>query len=192
MGASMSDNLRSYTTAIYGFDAVIQRVPADGWDAPSPCDGWNARDVVAHQIGVFDGVATMARSGEMVMPSPPEIEGDPVSAWTASRNGLLEALDQPDVLKRPGAYWFGTTTIDDLLAIVRYDPLAHAWDVATAVGLEHCCSNDVAEAALVSLEPLAPMMREHGLIGDPVEVSPDADAFTKFLGMVGRDPSRQR
>ena len=29
----MSQNLRNYTKALYGFDAVVQRVPADRWDA---------------------------------------------------------------------------------------------------------------------------------------------------------------
>ena len=50
----MSTNSRNYTKALYGFDAVVQRVPADRWDAPSPCEGWCARDVVAHASGVVD------------------------------------------------------------------------------------------------------------------------------------------
>jgi hypothetical protein len=33
--------------ALYGFDAVAPRVPADRWDAQSPCDGWCAFDVPA-------------------------------------------------------------------------------------------------------------------------------------------------
>jgi len=51
MGVSMSTNLRNYTKALYGFDAVVQRVPEDRWDADSPCDGWSARDVVTHACG---------------------------------------------------------------------------------------------------------------------------------------------
>jgi hypothetical protein len=43
----MSTNLRAYTKAIYAFDAVAQRVPADAWDRPSPCDDWTARQVAA-------------------------------------------------------------------------------------------------------------------------------------------------
>ncbi len=185
----MSENLRSYTTAIYGFDAVIQRVPDDRWDAASPCEGWSARDVVLHQIAVFDGVAAMARTGEMVAPAPPESVDDPRAAWAASRDGLLESLDHPDVLRRSGSYWFGTTTIDDLLGIVMYDPLAHAWDVATATGIDHHCSPEVAAAALVTIEQLAPTLREYGLIGEPVETGDGADPVSKFLAVVGRDPS---
>jgi hypothetical protein len=35
----MSTNLQNYTKALYGFDAVVQRVPSDRWDADTPCDG---------------------------------------------------------------------------------------------------------------------------------------------------------
>jgi len=184
----MSDNLRHYVTAIYGFDAVIRRVPDDRWSAASPCEGWSARDVVLHQIGVFDGVATMARSGDLVRPDPSDEVDDLLVAWTHSRDELLESLDHPDVLRRPGSYWFDTTSIDELLGVVMYDPLAHAWDVATAVGIEHHCSADVAAAALGTIEQMAPTLRQYGLIADAVEVPADADPVTTFLGVVGRNP----
>lgn len=184
----MSENLRHYITAIYGFDAVIRRVPDDGWDAASPCEGWTARDVVLHQIGVFDAVASMARTGELARPAPPESVEDLVAAWTESRDGLLESLDHPDVLRRRGPYWFGAMTIDNLLGVVMYDPLAHAWDVATAVGIDHHCSEGVATAALVRIEEISATLREFGLIGEPVEVPAESDALTRFLGLVGRHP----
>ena len=68
----MSENLRNFTKAIYGMDAVVQRVPVDAWDNGSPCEGWTARDVVGHQAGVLNGVAQIARTGEMAMPVPPD------------------------------------------------------------------------------------------------------------------------
>ena len=132
----------------------------------------------------------MARSGEMVAPAPPEPVDDLHGAWTASRDGLLESLDHADVLRRPGSYWFGATTIDELLGIVVYDPLAHAWDVATATGIDHHCSPEVAASALVTIEQLAPTLREYGLIGEPVDAGDGADPVSKFLAVVGRDPTR--
>ena len=100
----MSQNLRNYVKAIYGMDAVVQRVPDDKWSADSPCEGWTARDVVAHQIGVFDAVAQMARTGTVVFPETPEVEGSIVEAWNASRDGLIESLDQPGAINRVGEY----------------------------------------------------------------------------------------
>jgi uncharacterized protein (TIGR03083 family) len=67
----MSQELRNYTKALYRFDAVVQQVPRDAWDAASPCDGWCARDVVAHAAGVMNAIETMARTGANALPATP-------------------------------------------------------------------------------------------------------------------------
>jgi uncharacterized protein (TIGR03086 family) len=184
----MSQHLRNYTKALYGFDAVIQRVPADAWDADSPCDGWCARDVVTHAISVMNAIEQMARTGENAMPQDPEPTDDPVGRWNAARDALLEALDHPNVIGRVGNYWFGESTIDDILAFSVWDPLGHAWDLATATGLEPHGSDDVAEASLAVIGANADMIRGMGLMGDPVEVPDDAPAYARFLGLIGRSP----
>lgn len=188
-GTNMSTNLQNYTAALYGFDAVVQRVPSDRWDADSPCDGWCARDVVAHAAGVIDAVAAMARTGEVAMPEMPDAGDDPVGLWNASLKSLLQALDQPGVIGKVGNYWFGESTIDDVLAFTTWDPLGHSWDLAKATGLEAHASPDVAEAMIASIEPNAELLRSMGLMGQPVEVPSDADAMTRFLGLIGRDPT---
>ena len=94
----MSTSLRNYTKALYGFDAVIQRVPSDRWDADSPCEGWSARDVVVHACGVMQAVEAMARTGENVSPATPDPVDDIVELWNSTRDDLLEALDHPNVL----------------------------------------------------------------------------------------------
>lgn len=187
----MSTNLRNYTKALYGFDAVVQRVPEDRWDADSPCEGWCARDVVAHVSGVVDAVAAMARTGEVAMPQMPDPGDDPVGLWNASLDGLLEALDQPGVVGKVGTYWFGESTIDDVLAFTTWDPLGHSWDLAQAAGLDAHASDDVAEATIANIEPNAELIRSMGLMGSLVEVPSDADAMTRFLGLIGRDPNRR-
>ncbi len=184
----MSVNSRNYTKALYGFDAVVQRVPADRWDADSPCEGWCARDVVAHAAGVIDAVAKMARTGQVAMPETPEVGDDPVGVWNASLSNLLEALDQPGTINRVGQYWFGESPIDDVLAFTTWDPLGHSWDLATAVGLDAHASEDVAEAAIAVISANADALRGMKLMGDAVDVPADASAMDRFLGLTGRDP----
>ena len=186
----MSTSLRNYTKALYGFDAVIQRVPTDRWDADSPCDGWSAGDVVVHACGVMEAVAAMARSGENVPPSTLDPVDDVVELWNMTRDDLLEALDHPNVVNRVGNYWFGEGTIDDILAFSVWDQLGHSWDVARAVGLDAHASDDVAEASTAVISANADMLRKMGLMGDPVEVAADAPAMERFLGLIGRDPNR--
>jgi len=184
----MTQELRNYTKALYGFDAVIQRVPPDAWDADSPCDGWCARDVVAHAAGVMNAIETMALTGENALPATPDPGDDPVGLWDQSLDSLLEALDQPDTLRRRGNFWFGESSINDILAFSVWDPLGHAWDLGQATGVEVRGSDDVADASMTVIGANADMLRSMGLMGDPVTVSDDAPAYTRFLALIGRDP----
>jgi len=95
----MSENLRHFTASLYGFDAVVQRVEPDQWSNESPCEGWCARDVVAHQASVLTAVTKIAESGEMVGPAEFELGDDPVATWNDVRDGVLAALDRPGVPK---------------------------------------------------------------------------------------------
>ncbi len=185
----MSQNLRNYTKAVYGLDAVIQRVPDDQWDSASKCDGWTVRDVVAHAAGVMDAVAAMAETGQVAFPANADVSGGAVEAWNASRDRVLAALDQPGAVNRAGEYWFGPSTIGDIIGFSQYDGIAHAWDIASAIGMDACSSQELAEAALVSLEGAGDGLRALGLLADPIAVPADADAMNRLLGATGRNPN---
>ena len=184
----MSQNLRNFTKALYGFDAVVQRVGPDQWDAQSPCEGWCARDVVAHAAGVLDAVAEMARTGEVAMPEMPEAGGHVVGLWSTSRDEVLEALDHPGVINQVGDYWFGEATIDDILGFSQWDTLLHSWDLGQAVGLEAYASQEVAEASFTTIGAVAEALRGMNLMADPVDVPSDASPMTRLLGLTGRNP----
>jgi uncharacterized protein (TIGR03083 family) len=100
----MSEALRTYTRALYGFDHVVRLVPPCGWEAPSPCKGWTARDVVGHVIGVQRYVETLARGTQATInpwEDPGAIAGDdPVAAWSRLLDDVLQALDHPGVVHR--------------------------------------------------------------------------------------------
>jgi uncharacterized protein (TIGR03086 family) len=185
----MSTARRNYTTALFGMDAVVQRVPPDAWAADSPCEGWCAGDVVAHAVGVMNAIETMARTGENALPEMPDAGDDPVALWNDARDALLEALDQPGVLEQRGNYWFGESTIDDILAFSVWDPLGHAWDLGRATGLEPHGSDAVAAASMEVIGANAEMLRSMGLMADPVEIGDDAPTYSRFLALTGRDPA---
>lgn len=184
----MSANLRNFTSAVYSFDAVVQRLPEQAWDAPSACEGWSGRDLLQHQCAVLEGVRLVASSGQMAAPTPPEDVSDPVATWNACRDGLLEALDQPGVLQQQGPFWFDTPTLDAMIGVVQWDPLAHAWDLAQTCDAQACLNEAVAEASLQTILSMQPLLIESGRIGQPVEVPADAPASQRFLGATGRQP----
>lgn len=184
----MSANLRNFTKALYAMDAVVQRVPADTWDNGSPCEGWTARDVVGHQVAVLNGAAQIARTGEMAMPTPPDDVSDPVAVWAEARDGILEALDAPGVLHQQGAYWFGPMSVDDLIGVVQWDPLTHAWDVAKATGVEAVIDEGLAQLSYDRISSMRDALAGMNLVGEQVPVPDDADIVSRYLGLVGRDP----
>lgn len=185
----MSENLRNFTTAVYGFDAVVQRTPAEAWDAQSACPDWSGRELLQHQCAVLNGVAEMARTGAMAKPTPPEDMSDPVATWNQCRTELLEALDQPGAINQAGPFWFDTATIDDTIGVVMWDPLAHTWDLAACSGTQAVLDESVCETAAKTIHSMQPMLEETGRTGPPVAVADDAPAWQRFLGATGRNPA---
>lgn len=184
----MSQNLRNFSAAVFGFDAVVQRMPADAWDKPSACEGWSARDLLQHQCAVLNGVAQVARTRAMAAPKAPEDVSDPVATWNECRDAVLAALDAPDTLNTQGPFWFDAPTVDALIGIVAWDPLAHSWDLAQTCGMEACLNETVAQATLDTILPMQGMLEETDRIGAPVEVPADASAGDRFLAATGRQP----
>ena len=145
--------------------------------------------MVVHCIGVMNALKAQADTGEMVLPETPEVGDDLLAAWNTARDETLEALDRDGVLDQEGNYWTGPGTVDDLLGFAMWDPLTHSWDLSTAVGIEAAGSDELAAAAMPVIEGMAPMLREMGHLGDPIEVPANAGTMSRFLGLTGRDPA---
>jgi len=184
----MSENLRNFTKAIFGVDAVVTRVPDDAWDNPSPCEGWTARDVLGHHVGVLAGIAHMAAGQDMIAPTTPEDLSDPQGLWAEARDSVLETLDQPGSLQHHGKYWFGPMTIDQLLGITVWDPLAHAWDIGKSTGVDAVLAEDVVAASAATIGAMRDGLAKRQLVGAEVSVAEGASAVDRFLGLIGRDP----
>jgi uncharacterized protein (TIGR03086 family) len=141
-------------------------------------------------VGVFDGVAHVAAGNEMILPAPPDDVSDPLAVWVEGRDRVLEALDQEGALDHEGKYWFGPMTIDQLIGVVQWDPLAHAWDVSQATGVEAVLDEELARLSYERISAMRESLAKMRLIGDEVAVAADASYIDRFLGLIGRDPGR--
>lgn len=101
---------------------------------------------------------------------------DPLASIRRHRAGLLVALDQTGVLKRPVVSRVGTHTIDSYMAFMRSDAFMNSWDIATACGLD-----PMFDPAMVALIVDDDGKRGHG----PV-------ASTRSLRGCTRRPRRRR
>jgi len=64
----------------------------------------------------------------------------------------------------------------------------HTWDLGRAAGREVTLDPDVCAELLAGMEPVEQLIRESGHYGPRVDVPADADAQTRMLGFIGRDP----
>ena len=182
----MSQNSRNFVQAVHAFDAVVQRTDAAAWQNATPCEGWNATDLLEHQCAVLNGVAAVASSGQMAAPTPPADMSDPQAVWAETRDNVLSSLDQQGVLNQQGPFWFNAPTVDDMVGIVMWDAVTHAWDLAQAVGESHGLDDALVQACYDAVAPLSDMLVETGRTGPVIEVSADAPILDRYLGLVGR------
>ena len=186
----MSVNLRDFTRAAYTFDAVVRRAPSDTWERQSPCEDWTAAEVVGHIVWTMHRITAGARGRERPAEQPEaDIAGDdPVATWNGAFHETLAALDRPGALDTTVDVAFGTTTIDGVLAFVPSDLLAHAWDVATAAGIDAHLPADLCERFAVGIAAAGDGVRGPGRMAAAVAVPADADAATRFIAQTGRTP----
>jgi uncharacterized protein (TIGR03086 family) len=68
------------------------------------------------------------------------------------------------------------------------DLFMHTWDLARATGQDDRLDSDFCVELLAGMEPIEQVIRSSGQYGARVPVKDDADAQTKMLGFIGRDP----
>jgi uncharacterized protein (TIGR03086 family) len=189
----MSDNRRIYTKALYGFDHVVRLVPGSAWSNPSPCEDWTARDVLGHVIAVQGYVESLARGVEPTLNPyglPGELAGDdPLRAWAAARESVLEAIDVPGVLEHAVQTFRAEETVDNFLAWNVVDTVAHTWDLARAGGVDDHLDDDLIAHATAQAGPVIEAMRVPPFFSAEVVIPSDPSPTAQFLAMLGRRTS---
>jgi uncharacterized protein (TIGR03086 family) len=158
------------------------------WDAPSPVAGWTARDVVGHLIEWFSGFLSSGAGIEL--PLGPSVVADPVVAWQVYCDGVQAVLDDPETAHRELTNpHVGTMPLETAIdQIYTPDVFMHTWDLARATGQDDRLDPDFCAQLLGGMEQMEQVLRDSGQFGTRVVVPGDADAQTKLLGFIGRDP----
>jgi uncharacterized protein (TIGR03086 family) len=169
-----------------GFSDRVRAVT--DWDAPSPVAEWTTRDVVRHLVEWFPSF--LANGAGITLPHVPDPDADPAGAWQAHSDAVQALLDDPatadKVLSNPHT---GDVPLPD--AIDRFytsDVFMHTWDLARGAGLDDRLDPDVCADLVAGMEPMADVLAASGHYGPRVPVPDSADAQTKLLGLIGRDP----
>lgn len=170
------------------FTEQVETMPDGAWDAPSPCEGWVARDVVRH---LTEWVPPFLASGSSVGIEPgPSVDDDPAAAWRHLRDAITAVLDDPGIgttrFEHPRA---GSHALDDAVyQFIVGDVLVHTWDLARSAGRDVTLDPEVVHTMLEAMEPIADVLAASGQYGPRVPVPADADEQTKLIALSGRTP----
>jgi uncharacterized protein (TIGR03086 family) len=179
----ISDRYRRVAEA---FSARVAQVPADAWDNPSPCEGWAARDVVAH---VSEAAGRFLGRVGVELPAGADPAADPVAAWETARDAIVAALEDPSVAGREYESPMGPMTLERTVGMFGVgDVLVHTWDLARAVGLDERLEPDEVHRIYEVMAANDEMMRGGTAFGPKVDVADDADEQAKLLAFSGRRP----
>jgi uncharacterized protein (TIGR03086 family) len=170
------------------FGDVVAGVRPDQWDDPSPVEEWTARDVVGHLVEWFPSF--LSDGAGVDLPPGPPVDEDPAGAWRNLYDEVLALLEDPAtsgrVLSNPH---IGEVPLPQAVSqFFTGDVFQHTWDLARASGQDATLDPERCAAMLAGAEPYEDAMRQSGQYGPRVEVPEDADAQTRLLGFIGRDP----
>jgi uncharacterized protein (TIGR03086 family) len=183
--SAVADRYRDNAAA---FTEKIEGVPDDRWSSPTPCEGWDARDVVRHVVessSMFLGFIGRAPERR------DSVDDDPLAAWSEVRDAVQETLDDPALARQEYAGMFGTSVFEESVdRFLSADLVLHGWDLARATSQDE--RMDPGEVALISeqLTNAPPHMKEamrtRGAFGPELAAPAGADEQTRLLAFAGR------
>jgi uncharacterized protein (TIGR03086 family) len=181
----MSDIADRYDRLAADFASTVAAVPDDRWDAPSPCEGWTARDVVAHMVDnhrLFEGF--VGRD----LGEAPSADDDPAGAFAAARMVVSGHLHDPITAEASfvGEVFGPMTFAEGIDRFVAFDLLIHRWDLARAAGLEVALPAGEVARAWEAVDAMGDALRGPGAFGPEAPAPDGADDQTRLLAFLGR------
>jgi uncharacterized protein (TIGR03086 family) len=185
---TLSEAAANHADIAEGFTRRVKGVSAEGWQAPSPVEGWKARDVVRHLTSWLPG---FLEGGSDVRLEPvPSVDDDPEAAWKAHADQVQHLLEDPATEDRI----YRSPMMGDMPlshAIDRFytaDVFMHTWDLARATGQDDTLDEQRCKAMYEGMLPLDDLLRSSGQFGPRVAVAADAPYQDKLIGFIGRQP----
>lgn len=160
------------------------RVSSERWEAPSPCAGWSARDVVCHVVELAATAAEQA--GGPSRTSVPSVDDDPVEAWRVASANLVAVLEDPDKAAQVVEAPMGPRPVEMLAAGLCNDLLVHTRDLRRAAGLDETLDPEEVRVSFEQLRPMEGAMRASGVGGERIDVPANADEQAQFIAFMGR------
>ncbi|HST48688.1 TIGR03086 family metal-binding protein [Jatrophihabitans sp.] len=177
---------------------LVPLVTTEHWHRPTPCEGWQVHDLLAHILGQYHGFA-LAASGyptslKDFRPRPVRVE-NLVADYTAAADRVNTAFTEPGVLERqfhlPEIRDGGSFPATAAIGFHLVDEVVHAWDLAKSIGTTVDFDAEVEKVALaVAVRvPDDPASRGPGSAFAPgYRPDPELPVLDRIVALLGRRP----
>jgi uncharacterized protein (TIGR03086 family) len=181
----MSEIAERYARVTGQFTDRVLAVPVGGWNNPSPCAGWTARDVVGH---LTEWIPGFFGSVGVAFPVVPSVHDDPVGAWVTVQEVIASALADPDTAVKQVETPLGKQSFAETVdMIVTGDVFTHTWDLSRATGQAETLDPEQLQRMIAGMGAIPEeVLRADGMFGPKIDVPDNADDQTRFLAYVGR------
>jgi uncharacterized protein (TIGR03086 family) len=170
---------------------VVAGVDPGGWTAPSPCEGWDARELLNHIVSGNLWVAELC-AGRTIEEVGDRLDGDvvgddPLASYDRSADAASAAFQAPGAMEAPVAVSYGPVPGEVYAGHRFIDVLIHGWDLAKATGQDTTLPPDLVEACWDVFAPQAEALVGSGAFGDgSIQAADDADRQATLLARLGR------
>ncbi len=179
-----------HTRALDATGRMVAAIPADRWQAATPCPEWDVRGLVSHLVSGNLWAAELG-AGETIERVGDRLNGDvlgaePAAAYAESARAASDVFHRPGALDAPCAVSYGPVPGSVYAGHRLIDVLIHGWDLAVATGQDAALDDELVEACREVAEPQLGMLRASGAFAAGRPVPPDASGQTRLLAMLGR------
>ena len=180
----MTSTAKQYRAALRPLAAVVEAVQPDGWNAPSPCEGWTARDVVGHMVQTQREILTGHGAD---LGGAPDLAADPAGAWRDHAGRVLVLLGDEALVGRTYDGHLGPTTVGATLEqFYVWDMVVHRWDLARAAGLDAQLTDAELDRVEQGADSFGEALHMEGICRPSLHVGTDADRTARVLARLGR------
>ncbi|MGI8937891.1 MAG: TIGR03086 family metal-binding protein [Iamia sp.] len=163
---------------------LLESLPAGAWDAPTPCAGWTAHDVVDHMVNAQRSF--LSGHGHDLGPAP-DLSVDPAAGWKEHTGRVAALLADPAVTAQAFEGHFGPTTVGEAFGqFYVFDMVAHRWDLARAAGCDERFTPAELDTMETAIAGWGDALYMEGICEAGVEAPAGADRQTRLLATLGR------